>query len=341
MKSVTASSLRPAKFDPDEIRRITARAKATGLLRDGNTPLTVEKNGAPVAAESGLRSQWMDVTPELAKKWLDNNFRNRRISDDVVASYARDMVSGVWVPTHQGVAFNDRDELIDGQHRLHAIILANVTIRMMVTFGLASKIEGREMTTMDAVDRGRTRSVADQLKIQHGLKNSPIIAAITANIANICCGERTRRLGVGQSLDIYRAYQPSIDWIVERRPTAHGLRSIGVLAGFAFALAVDKSSARVRSIFTELVAAVATAKPAGKTPASLLRVFLQSDDAKLLTRGSDRALAELVLHVIFLELSGGRVARLEQSLDGVNHFKGLQAERVEKIAAMFRVGKEA
>ncbi|MCR6655742.1 MAG: hypothetical protein NVV63_07980 [Opitutus sp.] len=86
MTSVTASSLRPAKFDPDEIRNITRRAKAAGLLRGAGEAAPVEKKGQPVAAESGLRSLWMDVTPEKAKEWLANNFRNRPISEDVVAA---------------------------------------------------------------------------------------------------------------------------------------------------------------------------------------------------------------------------------------------------------------
>jgi len=96
----------------------------------------------------------------MAKDWLENNFRNRPISEDTVAAYARDMIAGQWVATHQGVAFNDKDELIDGQHRLHAIVRCDKTIRMMVTFGLPSVIEGKQMTTMDCVDRGRTRSSA-------------------------------------------------------------------------------------------------------------------------------------------------------------------------------------
>jgi hypothetical protein len=127
-----------------------------------------------------------------------------------VDAYARDMLNGVWVPTHQGLAFNDRDELIDGQHRLQAIVKSGCTVRMMVTFGLASVIDGKEMTTMDAVDRGRTRSVADQLKIQHGFKDGAITAAICTNLAAICSQERTRRLSVGQTLEIFRAFEGPI-----------------------------------------------------------------------------------------------------------------------------------
>ena len=144
-------------FDAEEIRRLVAKGKASGLIREAGAPATIEKNGTPVTAGAGLSSQWMDIDPGLAAHWLQNNFVNRTLSEDTITAYARDMVNGEWLPTHQGVAFNDRDALIDGQHRLHAVIRSGKTVRMMVTFGLASVIPGKEVTTMDAVDRGRPR----------------------------------------------------------------------------------------------------------------------------------------------------------------------------------------
>lgn len=339
MLSVTCSSLRSAKFDPDEIRSIVRRSKNAGLLHGPGEATPIKKDGKPVAAEAGLRSQWMDVTPGLAKQWLGNNFRNRPISEDVVAAYARDILNGVWIPTHQGIAFNDRDELIDGQHRLHAIVRAGKTVRMMVTFGLPSVIPGKEMTTMDAVDRGRMRSVADQLKIQHGLKNGTAIAGITKIIANICCGERTRRLSVGQSLEIYRAYEQPVEWIVMHRPDEHGLRSMGVLAAFAFAHADETKNHWDGSTPIQLMFGALCKKkqPRTRSPMGLLNAFLKSDDAKLLSRSTDRALAELVLQAIYLETRGRPIDKLELSLDGANHFCELQKDRVAQIAGMFRL----
>ena len=336
MLSLTASSLRPAKFDPEEIRAIVRRGKAAGLLRGAGEANPVAKNGKPVAADSGLRSQWLDVTPEMAKSWLANNFRNRPISDDVVAAYARDMSNGVWIPTHQGVAFNDRDELIDGQHRLHAILRSGRTVRMMVTFGLPGKIEGKEMTTMDAVDRGRTRSVSDQLKIQHGLKETVAIAAISAALGGICYGHRTRRLSVGQTLEIYRAFEDAVNWVIIHRAKEHGLRSTGVLAAFAFALTTEPGffgcATPIAVLYDQLMTGTG-ARPCA--PIGLLRAFLLSDDAKLLNRGTDRGVAELVLQAIHFARLGRSITKLEMSDEGVKHYRAVQADRVAKIAAIF------
>lgn len=329
-------SARPERFDPESIRATIDAARASGLITDG--AVRIEKNGFPATANGKLVSQWMEISPDLARLWLENNLRNRTVKDDVVKAYALDIKNGTWIPTHQGIAFNDRDELIDGQHRLHAIILADQTIRSMVTFGLPSEIEGHEMTPMDAVDRGRTRSVADQLKIQHGMKNGTIISAITAGIANICCSERTRRLSVGQTLDIYRAFEHSINFMIVHRPKQHGLRSAGVLAAFAFAIASESSIPDGSTPITLMLERLINGEDLDAQSAiHHLRKFLTSDEAKLLSRGTDRGLAELTLQAIWLELRGKPVASLLLAQDGINHFREAEATRVQKIRAIFEL----
>lgn len=331
------STAQPVKFDADEIRRAVQRAKDRGLIHPAGIAAPIAKNGEPAAALGSVRSQWMQVDPDTARRWLDNNFRNRPIAEDTVNAYAHDMLNGVWVPTHQGVAFNDRDELIDGQHRLHAIIRSGITVRMMVTFGLPSDIEGREMTTMDAVDRGRTRSVADQLKIQHGLKHGGIIAGICTRIATLCNDTRTRRLSVQQTLEIYRAFEDQVNHVIAHRSKEHGLRQIGVCAAFAFAMATEKHFA-TRGHIAPMLDQLNTGE--GIKPRSALarlRDFLISDEAKILTRGTDRGVAEIVLQAILLQLAGKPAAKLEPSPEGVAHFRAAQSTRVAKITAIFTI----
>jgi hypothetical protein len=248
------------------------------------------------------------------------------------------MATDSWVPTHQGIAFNTAGELVDGQHRLHALILSGKTIVMMVTFGLPIKIAGKEMTTMDAIDRGKTRSVADQLKIQHGLKNGALIAAICASLGGLCYGERTRRLSVGQTLETYRIFEDSVTWVILHRSRQHGLRMVGVLAAFAMALATEEGffdgASPIACMYDKLMNG---AELESGSPIQLLRGVLTSDEAKLLSRGYDRGIAELVLQAIFLEASNQRVSKLAMSVDGVNHFRGRLKTRVEKVSALFQI----
>lgn len=119
-----------------DLKAIVARAKARGLLQGpGETPAfkvvlrkklaAIDKTAGVKAAElATMQSRWMDVTPAMAEMWLQHNFNNRPVSLDTVRAYAREMKRGKWLPNHQGIAFNDRDELNDGQHRLMAIVLS-------------------------------------------------------------------------------------------------------------------------------------------------------------------------------------------------------------------------
>lgn len=318
-------------IDPEEIRRLVKKGRESGLISDSAAPAKIDKSGTPVATSGTQRTQWMDISPAIAADWLKNNFRNRPLAEDTIIAYARDMAAGAWVATHQGIAFNDQDQLIDGQHRLHAIIRSGRTVRMMVTFGLPSQIDGQKATTMDAVDRGRIRSVADQLKIQHGLKNGSAIAAICASIATLCQDERTRRLSVGQTLEIYRDFQDSIDWVIQFRPMENGLRSKGVLAACAFAL-----HALQKDPITDLVFNFFRGSSKHR-PLQLLREFLVSEDAILLNRGTDRGLAELTLQALHLALAGEAPFKLELSQAGLFAFRALQPARVAKIAALFHL----
>ena len=77
----------------------------------------------------------LDVTPELAATWLSEcNTHNRKLVDAHVDRLARDMKAGRWRLTHQGIAFSTNRVLLDGQHRLWAVILSETTVRMRVFF---------------------------------------------------------------------------------------------------------------------------------------------------------------------------------------------------------------
>lgn len=100
-----------------------------------------------------METKTMLVTPELAQNWMELNRRNRPIMNDIVNSYARAMLSGKWNLTHQGIAFDTNGDLIDGQHRLKAVITAGIPVEMNVTVGVERK-EGELLE----IDVGRSRS---------------------------------------------------------------------------------------------------------------------------------------------------------------------------------------
>lgn len=118
-----------------------------------------------------IKIEQVKVTPEDAVKWLQTNTRNRRISQQTVAAYSRDMEQGKWKLTTETVKFADSGKLIDGQHRLSAVIRSGSSVDMFVARGLDEQ-------TQDVLDAGMKRSVGAQLGMK-GYKYPSVIAAIS------------------------------------------------------------------------------------------------------------------------------------------------------------------
>jgi hypothetical protein len=117
-----------------------------------------------------VRSRVQTITPARAAEWLTANTTNRPLSRPVVRSFAEAMHRGEWLVTHQGIAFDVNGVLVDGQHRLAAVIEADQPVEMTVFTDVP---EG----AFDVLDTGKRRTAADVLAIE-GEKNSILLAAM-------------------------------------------------------------------------------------------------------------------------------------------------------------------
>lgn len=98
------------------------------------------------------------IDPEMAREYLSTMGPNRRINRRRMKLYKDIILRDEWELTHQGIAFDSNGQLIDGQHRLMAIVQTGVTLPMLVTRGLAPG-------SQRAVDGGLLRGNRDQLDI--------------------------------------------------------------------------------------------------------------------------------------------------------------------------------
>jgi hypothetical protein len=103
-----------------------------------------------------IYAEVMLVTPKMAKEWLNHNTCNRSVRSKKVDRFARIITNGLWQTTHQGVAFYDDMTLADGQHRLMAIVSANKSVALMVTYGLPKECNA-------ALDTGTLRTLNDAM----------------------------------------------------------------------------------------------------------------------------------------------------------------------------------
>lgn len=105
---------------------------------------------------AGIVSGAIYITPEIAARLLLRNIHNRKLSEKVVLKYVAEIQAGEWRLTPAGIGFDDAGTLVDGQHRLSAIVRANKAVPMMVVLGLPS-------ASQEKVDRQRRRSLFDVL----------------------------------------------------------------------------------------------------------------------------------------------------------------------------------
>ena len=100
-----------------------------------------------------------NIGPEQAKKYLGMNYdKNRTVRQAHVVGLAEQMKAGQWVLSAQGIIFDENGTLIDGQHRLMAIIKAGVVVPITVT-------RGAPEASFKVLDSGSGRTMADALMI--------------------------------------------------------------------------------------------------------------------------------------------------------------------------------
>lgn len=120
-----------------------------------------------------MKAEMKLITPDLAREYLQKNIVNRNISIQHVRGLMKDIINNNWVMSPQGISFNDEGILIDGQHRLSAVIMANKPITSLVFFDVPKNV-------FTVLDTGKRRNAGDVLSI-----------AAVKNCNNIASGIRT------------------------------------------------------------------------------------------------------------------------------------------------------
>lgn len=153
------------------------------------------------------------VTPEIASRWLGKNVKNRNLRQSVVRGYARDMAAGNWLLTGEAVKFDTDGNLIDGQHRLMAIVQSGRTVPLFVVRGVAADAQ-------HVMDTGAKRSASDALGLQ-GHKHATLVAAASRLGIVIESGRDARNVApthseISEYLDAHpelSAHAPAVDQI--------------------------------------------------------------------------------------------------------------------------------
>lgn len=125
-----------------------------------------------------LTSRLVLVTSELAEAWLNSNLHNRKMRIEGAMAYARDMESGNWPVTGDTIKIDKYGVVLDGQHRLQAVIASQTPLKTFVVFGLEPEVQR-------FVDAGMLRTFKDVLT----LSQVPYASTVSAVLRRIALWE--------------------------------------------------------------------------------------------------------------------------------------------------------
>lgn len=219
------------------------------------------------------------VTPTMARKYLETSSGNRPISMPTVRTYAKAMKEGRWKMNGVPIVFDNEGHLLDGHHRLYAIIDANKSLEMSVTYG----VESDTFTTFDC---GRHRTIG-QLLAMNGVSNyNRVSGVVSANAALENTGRIRQNNGAkGLSLanDVYYAkwsehpedYADCTKFAESLYRIARIMR-VSWVGGLTFYL-THTGGYRVDFV-KKFFSAVCNLETSGITPADELRKFILRND---------------------------------------------------------------
>lgn len=113
------------------------------------------------------------IDPNRAHMYLERaanaGQKQRHLSEKRVERFANAMLAGQWHLTHQTIGLDSEGVLIDGQHRLAAVVQSGTTQQFLVVYE-------SDPETFDVIDTGTARTAGDTLAIA-GYTNVNVLSA--------------------------------------------------------------------------------------------------------------------------------------------------------------------
>jgi len=188
------------------------------------------------------------VTPEMAQDWLQGNVDNRKLRETRVLYLARLLTLNEWELTGDAIVFDEQGVLINGQHRLTALVVAKTPARFLILRGVPSAAQ-------EVMDQGLSRNLGDQLH-RRGVKYANVVAgalhwlfqmSYIEETGNVHYSDPSMRPSLRELLHLYEANTdlpdeaPRLGKLVYYTKVRHG----PTLALYHRLLAVDAEDAEV------------------------------------------------------------------------------------------------
>ncbi len=185
------------------------KTNGVGAAPDGVLPGSLP----PVGDDwNGAYCRTIVITPQYANELLSKNVRNRRVRKSHVTRLARDMQSGRWQFNPQPISIGTDGTILDGQHRLSAIVKSGASVRVVLWFDVP-------LGSREVIDQGIPRKLHD---VEDGM-SSQMAALVRATMI----GGRMNPFvpTIGELIAFRRRHLAAIEFADSLKSSKAGLRS--------------------------------------------------------------------------------------------------------------------
>ena len=208
------------------------------------------------------------VTPEDAQQILKGNTNNRTVKKSLVKYFKNQIERGIWQFNGDAIRIAANGTLLDGQHRLLAVIAAKKPITTLVVRGLSTE-------TFKTIDTGCVRTIADHLHIEgFGASNilgAAVKVAMRFDGATGVYTNNVDRISPTEIIGWLNRHETFPEFVKFCMP-AKGFTSVSTLSGVYYICSIMDPDAAL-SFFTGVVTGE---RLSAKSPAMLLRNRLLS-----------------------------------------------------------------
>lgn len=261
-----------------------------------------------------MKTEHVDVTPEVALIWLSRSGGNRAMRADHIAQLAAQMRRGEWLMNGSTIVFDTKGMLLDGHHRLMACHVAGETIGFLVVWQA-------DPAAMFTIDTGRARKLEDHLTMHGATQQPKKHASYISACVRILAGSTVSIRTAEAFLAWHAIFKDGFDaYFALGCHAARHMRNASVagpiiVAFKAFPTEFEKVMIALRD-GTDLKAGA---------PLHTLREFLVGSETSRLARDTAEGMANKIFAALLAHIEQRTLRKLMPSAEALEHFRALYA----------------
>ena len=168
------------------------------------------------------------VSPKMAKMALGNMCINRKLRPSLIKKYAHSMLQGQWKINGEAIVFSKSGVLLEGQHRMNAVVVADISVPMLIVKGVEDSKE-----VLATINDGASRTLTDRLTMQGITLNNIHAATLRSLLFGLSQAQGngrnpSSRFTTLDYIELFEKHYDAIEFAVSATRNKRGIASASV-----------------------------------------------------------------------------------------------------------------